>query len=625
MPNHASHQALRHSLSHVAAQAVLEILPGSTLAFGGYNDDREEIYYTLATTRPLTPDHFPALESRMRQIIAANLTFQQRYVSPAEARELFLGHPYKLEVIEELAAGRAGYDEAVDAQDSPGERGHQISTFQHGSFIDVCAGPHVETTKQIAPDSFRLTRVEAVRWRYDAANALLYRLYLTAFGTKDELESHFERLATREAEFARRRHDLLGPRLGLFLHRDQEVTDPDHGPVPLSVWAPGSPFFLPKGAVVYNLLIDHMRRLYLSYGYQEVISPQVFSWRLFELSGHAEVYKAKMYHFDLGGEHLALKPMNCPGHALMYAATRRSYNDLPIRLADFGRLHRLEDLGALRGITRTRSFAQDDSHIFCRQDQVEAEVQAFMKLLREVYELFFDLTHMRVMLSTRPDPAERVGDDAMWESGERVLDGILRNLGVPFVPGPKEGAFYGPKIDFEIHDALGRPTQLATIQLDYSLPARMKLEYVTAQGTRDRPVILHRAVLGSLERFIGLVVEHLEGAFPAWLAPVQVTVIPVVDRNLEYAKQVSARLEAEGIRVELDARGERMQAKIRDAELAKVPYMLVVGDRNMRDGTVTPRLRSGTKAMDDLPLGTFVGHVKDIVGRRSRSLWGDPA
>lgn len=613
----ASLDALRHSVSHIMAQVILEQLPGATLAIGGYQHDREEIYYALDLPRSLARDEFPSIEARMREIIVQSLPFVQRYMSVEDATQLFRTQPYKLEVIEDIAAGRGGYDEASEFK--TGNVEPRISTFQHGSFIDVCAGPHITNTREIDPEAFRLTRTETVRWRYKDDNPLLHRVYLTAFGSKAELESHRERTALLEAEYEQRRHDVLGPRLGVVLSRDQGVPDPERGSVPLSVWASGSPFFLPKGAIVYNLLVDYMRSLYRKYGYQEVITPEVFSWRLFELSGHAQVYVSKMYHFDIEGNHVALKPMNCPGHALMYASTRRSYKELPLRLADFGRLHRLEPRGVLHGIMRTRSFAQDDSHIFCRPDQIKQEVQAFISMYREVYGSFFDMSDVRIRLSTRPDAAERVGDDATWEHAETVLEGILRDSGLDFSVGTKEGAFYGPKIDFDVRDALGRWTQLATIQLDYSLPERLRLEYVTSAGIRERPVILHRAVLGSIERFIGVLIEHTGGAFPLWLAPTQVEIIPVTDKHVEYASSVASRLEAEGLRVEVDDRGDRMQAKIRNAQIQKIPYMLVVGDREVRDNTVSVRLRTGGEP-EDQPLGGFIERVKAIVSLKQKIL-----
>ncbi len=674
----SDHHALRHSLSHIMAQVVVEMAPGSTLAFGGYLDESDEIYYTLDLRREITPSDFPAIERRMHEVIGQNLAFTRREVSPEEARKLFELHPYKIETIEDIVSGKGGYDDIAREDPSlrawvvsnmegqislmkevlvklpseekvqfeaardamldgyrrivgllsrpsltPSLRGgvsdRPITLYEHGAFVDVCGGPHVSNTSEIDPQGFNLTRVTQVRWRYRPDSPILHRLHLRAFPTKEQLGIYQDQRAALIDQAEQKRNDVLGPRLGLFLRRDQEVVVPGRGAVPVSVWAPGSPFFLPKGATIYNLLIQYLRELYNSYGYQEVITPQIFSWRLFELSGHADHYLTNMYHFYSEGEHLGLKPMNCPGHALMYASVPRSYRDLPLRLADFGRLHRLEAAGVLQGITRTRSFSQDDSHIFCSEDQIGQEVLSFVRLLQEVYSKFFDQRDLRVFLSTRPDPEKRTGTEEMWDRAESALKEALETAGVTYVVDPSEGAFYGPKIDFKVANALGRPIQIGTIQLDYSLPEKMGLEYIAAGGDRKQPVILHRAVLGSLERFIGLLIEHLDGAFAVWLAPVQAVIIPIADRHLDYAKSVASRLGANGMRVEVNDGKARMGGKIREAQTQKIPYMLVVGDKELAGGTVAVRLRTGQN-LGAVPIEDFAARVTNIVRERTKEL-----
>ena len=413
----------------------------------------------------------------------------------------------------------------------------------------------------------KLLNVAGAYWRGDERNPMLQRIYGTAFESKDALQQHLRMLE----EAAKRDHRKLGRELELFM---------------FDAAAPASPFFLPKGTVLYNLLIDYIRGLYQRYGYQEVMTPQIFESGLWHRSGHYENYKENMFFVEIDDREFGVKPMNCPSHALMYGSTLHSYRDLPVRLADFGRLHRYERSGVTHGLTRVRTFAQDDAHIFCRPDQVQSEVTAFIDMVHETFTILgFDDVH--VMLSLRPE--KRVGTDEMWDRAEAALKAAIESKGLDYEAVAGEGAFYGPKIDFFMQDALRRQWQLSTVQLDYSLPERFDLEYVTEDDRRERPVLIHRALLGSLERFIAILLEHTGGALPVWLSPVQAVVIPIADRHLDYAREVEARLRGAALRVEVDARTERMNLKIREAQLRKVPYMLIVGDREQEAGAAAVR------------------------------------
>ena len=430
--------------------------------------------------------------------------------------------------------------------------------------------------------AFKLLSVAGAYWRGDERNPMLQRIYGTAWESQEALDGYLTML--EEAE--RRDHRRLGRELGLFLF------DPI---------APASPFFLPKGAIVYGNLVNYVRELYQRYGYQEVITPEIYSTDLWKRSGHYDHYLENMFLIQSGEREYGVKPMNCPAHALMFSTQLHSYRDLPLRLADFGRLHRFELSGATHGLTRVRTFSQDDAHIFCTPEQILSEVQGFIAMLMESYRTF-GFEEPIVMLSLRPE--KHVGSEEMWDRAEAELEAVLRQSGLDYEPKPGEGAFYGPKIDFFVPDAIGREWQLGTIQLDFSLPERFDLEYIAEDGSQQRPVVLHRAMLGSIDRFLGVLIEHYGGAFPLWLAPVQAVVIPIADRHLPYAENVSARLRAEGLRVEVNAKSERMNAKIRDAQMQKVPYMLVVGDRESEANAAAVRLRDGSDlgaiALDEL-------------------------
>ncbi len=540
---------IRHSAAHVMADAITSIWPQAKLTIGPPTDDG--FYYDIDLDHHITPEDLKEVERRMRKIIGANDPFVREEISRQDARQRFAENEYKLENIDEIPEGEA------------------ITTYSHGGFTDLCEGPHVERAGAIK--AVKLLNVAGAYWRGDERNPMLQRIYGTAFESKDALRQHLDMLE----EAAKRDHRKLGRELDLFMF------DPA---------APASPFFLPKGTVLYNLLIDYIRGLYERYGYQEVMTPQIFESHLWHRSGHYENYKENMFFVEIDEREFGVKPMNCPSHALMYGSTLHSYRDLPVRLADFGRLHRYERSGVTHGLTRVRTFAQDDAHIFCRPDQVQSEVTAFIDMVHETFTILgFDDVH--VMLSLRPE--KRVGTDEMWDRAEAALRAAIESKGLAYDAVPGEGAFYGPKIDFFMQDALRRQWQLSTVQLDYSLPERFELEYVTEDDRRERPVLIHRALLGSLERFIAILLEHTGGALPVWLSPVQAVVIPIADRHVDYAREVEARLRGAGLRVEVDARTERMNLKIREAQLRKVPYMLVVGDREQEAGAAAVRDRSG--------------------------------
>ncbi len=561
---------IRHSAAHIMAEAVLDLFPGARFAVGPPTDDG--FYYDFSVSRPFTPEDLERIEARMRETIAKDAPFERTELSRDGAREHFAEQPFKLEIIEEIPEGEA------------------ITTYAHERFIDLCRGPHVESTGRVA--AFKLMSVAGAYWRGDEHNEMLQRIYGSAWESEEALIEHLSRLE----EAARRDHRKLGQELGLFFF------DPI---------APASPFFLPKGATLNNTLVSYVRGLYERYGYQEVITPQVFDSELWKRSGHYDNYKEHMYFTYVDDREFGVKPMNCPAAAMLYGAQLHSYRDLPVRYADFGRLHRFERSGVTHGLTRVRTFSQDDAHIFCTPEQVESEIISFIAMVQETYEVF-GFEDVRVALSLRPE--QRIGSDELWDRAEGALAAALDARGMEYEPVPNEGAFYGPKIDFFVADAIGREWQLSTVQLDYNLPERFDLEFVDAEGARRRPVVIHRAMLGSLERFLGVVIEHFGGAFPTWLAPVQAEVIPIADRHVEYAQKVRGELESAGIRVHVDDRNERMNAKIRDAQLHKVPYMLIVGDKEAGAGGAAVRLRTG----EDLGIVPTADVARRIAGEAPR-------
>ncbi|MBI3302953.1 MAG: threonine--tRNA ligase, partial [Deltaproteobacteria bacterium] len=516
-------EVIRHSAEHVMADAVKRLWLGVQIDVGR-TDHSEKFQYDFDTPTPLRPEDLERIEAEMRRIIEAGEPFRREVVTHEKARRLFakMGEHLKVSRIDDIPEGE------------------EVTLFRHGDFVDLCRGPHVQDTRQIG--AFKLTEIAGSYWRSDEGNKMLQRIYGIAFATMEELEQHLRLLE----EVKRRDHRRLGKELDLFSFH----------PI-----APGSPFFHPKGAFIYNRLIAYMRSLYQRYGYAEVISPQIFDVELWHRSGHYENYKENMFFIEIEGREFGVKPMNCPGHTYFYTAKRRSYRELPLRYADFARLHRFERSGVLSGLTRVRSFSQDDAHIFCTPEQIEAEVTAVLRLMQEVYRTL-GFHEMQVQLSTRPP--KRLGDDATWERAEAALAAALTANGIEYAVNPGEGAFYGPKIDFVILDVLKREWQLGTIQLDYSMPERFDLSYVTPQGDEARPVMIHRAVLGSLERFMGILIEHCGGDFPLWLAPVQVRILTIAERQQAYAREVYEQMLTAGLRPELDVRNEKLSYKIRE-------------------------------------------------------------
>ncbi len=554
---------MRHSAAHVLAEAVLTLFPDAQLTIGPPIEDG--FYYDFAVENPFTPDDLKKIEKEMQRSIKSNTDFVEREVTRDEALELVKDNQYKVEILQGIPA-----DEKVT-----------FCSHSDGEFEDLCRGGHMERTGDIR--AFKLLSTAGAYWRGDENNPMLQRIYGTAWESRDAQKDYLRR--REEAE--KRDHRKLGRQLGLFFF------DPI---------APASPFFLPKGAVVMNSLIDYVKELYGKYGYDEVMTPQIFNTDLWRKSGHLEAYSENMYFVDVDEREFGVKPMNCPAAAMLYQADSHSYRDLPMRMADFGRLHRNERSGVTHGLTRVRSFVQDDAHIFCTVDQIGQEINSFLAMLQEAYNtLGFD--NYRFELSLRPE--KRVGSEEMWDKAEAVLTELLDASGHEYTAESGEGAFYGPKIDIFIPDAIGRDWQLGTVQLDFSLPERFDLEYAAEDGTRQRPVVVHRAMYGSLERFLGVLIEHHAGALPLWMSPVQAVLVPIADRHIDFCYEVLTELKNVGIRARVDDSNDRMNAKIRQAQLQKVPYMLVAGDREIEGGAVAVRTRTG----DDL--GAIV--VADVV------------
>ncbi|HJW73370.1 MAG TPA: threonine--tRNA ligase [Geothrix sp.] len=564
-------ELIRHSTAHLLAHAVKRLYPTAKVGIGPVIEDG--FYYDFWVEKPFTPEDLVVIEAEMRKIVSEGVEVDRQDLErdAAIARFQEMGEPLKVELVSGIPAGDI------------------ISGYRQGDFYDLCRGPHVPNTSKLK--AFKLQSIAGAYWRGDEHNQMLSRIYGTAFHTQKELDEHLARLEEAKA----RDHRKLGKELGLYSFHPE---------------APASPFFHPKGTVVYNELVTYIRELYFKYDYSEVITPQILDVALWKTSGHYENYAENMYFTTAEEREYAVKPMNCPGHCLMFGSQKHSYRDLPIRYADFGRLHRFERSGVTHGLTRVRTFCQDDAHLFCEPEKIKGEMASFLALLKEVYDTF-GFEGMRVALSTRPD--KRLGSDEIWDAAEGALAEALDEAGMPYTLNPGEGAFYGPKIEFQILDALKRPWQLGTLQVDYMLPERFNLVFTRPDGTEGRPVMLHRAILGSLERFMGILVEHTAGAFPAWLAPVQVAVLPITDRVHPFAEAVLAQVKALGLRGEVDLRNEKVNAKIRDAQLAKVPYMLVIGDREAEAGSVSVRHRHrgdlGAQTLDSF-LQQLVAEVK---------------
>ena len=568
--------ALRHTASHVMAQAIKRLWPETKLAIGPSIADG--FYYDIDRDEPVTSDDLAKIEAEMKKIIKEALPLERFELPRAQAIEFMKekNEPYKVELIEDLP------EDAI------------ISFYKQGEFTDLCAGPHLMNTKEVGK-AFKLMNIAGAYWRGSEKNKMLTRIYATAFAKKEDLEAY----VTMMEEAKKRDHRKLGKELGLFMMSDA---------------GPGFPFFLPKGMILKNTLLDYWREIHKKAGYVEISTPIILNRSLWETSGHWDHYKNNMYTTVIDGEDYAIKPMNCPGGVLVYASEPRSYRDLPLRMGELGIVHRHEKSGQLHGLMRVRCFTQDDAHIFMTPEQIRDEIKNVAGLINQVYSLFGFKYH--VELSTRPE--DSMGSDEDWELATSSLQGALDDLGLDYVINEGDGAFYGPKIDFHLVDAIGRTWQCGTIQLDFQLPQRFELEYIGADGEKHRPIMIHRVCFGSIERFIGILIEHFAGAFPTWLAPVQVKVLPISEKYEEYAKSVKAALDAADIRSEIDLRSEKIGYKIREAQGQKIPYMLVVGQKEQADGTVSVRSRfKGDEGAEDL--NVFIANIKaEITARINR-------
>jgi threonyl-tRNA synthetase len=568
---------IRHSTAHLMAMAVQELFPGTQVTIGPVIENG--FFYDFGTDRPFTDEDLRNIEVKMAEIVKRDLPVRREVLSRDQAIETFekLGEKYKVEIIKGI----------------PGDE--PLSVYHQGDWFDLCRGPHVPSTGRLG--AFKLTSVAGAYWRGDERNAMLQRIYGTAWADKDELAAYVKRVEEAKA----RDHRKLGKELELFT---------------FSHFAPSMPIFLPKGATIYNALVDFVRAFYQRDGYSEVVTPLIWDTEIFKISGHYDNYLENMFFSEVDEREYGVKPMNCPGHTQIFAMERRSYRDLPIRYADFARLHRYERSGVTHGLVRVRSFAQDDAHLFVTPDQIEHEIDRELRLIKEIYDIF-DFKEVRIALSTRP--AKRLGTDEIWDNAESALENALKKNGVDYHINPGEGAFYGPKLEFQVTDAIGRPWQLGTIQLDYALPERFQLRYIGADNSEHQPVMIHRAILGSIERFIGIIIEHFAGAFPVWLAPVQAAVLPLSEKFLDYGRETAAAIRAAGLRVIADESNEKLGAKIRDAQLKKIPYMLVVGEKEVEAGTVSVRKRTGGEQRS-MSVDDFVSEARTVIASRSLTL-----
>ncbi len=575
----------RHSTAHLLAAAVTALFPGAQCGIGPATEDG--FFYDFVVDRPFVPEDLAAIEKKMKELAARDLPYAREMWNRDEAIRFFAarGEPLKVQLIEEKTAGQP-----------------QVSCYTTGgreTFVDFCVGPHVPSSGRLK--AFKLLTTSNAYWKGDAHNQPMQRIYGTAFASDAQLKEHLHRIE----EAKKRDHRKLGKDLGLFMFHP---------------WAPGATFWLSKGTTLYNLLANYMREVLFPAGYVEIKAPLIFNKALWETSGHWQHYRQNMFLVEAEGEQMGVKAMNCPGHMLVFGSEVRSYRDLPLRFHEQTPLHRNEASGVLSGLTRVRQFSQDDAHCFVTEEQIGAEVEALLRLVQRVYS-DFDL-RFEAKLSTRPE--EFIGEVATWDRAEAALVKALDAAGQPYTINEGDGAFYGPKIDFDITDAIGRKWQCATIQLDYQMPQRFQLKYVGADNAEHQPVVIHRAIFGSFERFIALLIEHYAGAFPLWLAPVQAIVLPIADRHLEYARQVQARLAEAGLRMEIDERQEKIGYKIREAQLQKIPYMLVIGDREAAEGAVAVRYRSegdlGSRTVDE-----FLRQATDEVRARSRTAAVRPA
>ena len=564
---------LRHTASHVMAQAVKRLWPEAKLAIGPAID--KGFYYDIDMEHTLTPEDLGKIEKEMSRIVKENLPITKSVMSRQEAIEFFKSknEDYKVELIEDLP------EDAV------------ISCYAQGDFIDLCAGPHVASTGKVK--AFKLQSIAGAYWRGDEKNKMLQRIYGTAFEKKEELDAYLHLLE----EAAKRDHRKLGKELGLFVIKEE---------------GPGFPFFLPKGMALRNELENFWREVHHDFDYEEIRTPIILSKHLWETSGHWDHYRENMYTTIIDDEEYAIKPMNCPGGILVYQNEMHSYRDFPLRYAELGLVHRHELSGALHGLFRVRAFTQDDAHVFMLPDQMQTELMKVIELFDRIYSQFGLKYH--VELSTKPDNA--MGDDAIWEAATEALRNAIEAKGIPYVINPGDGAFYGPKLDYHIEDSLGRTWQCGTIQLDMNLPERFQIEYVGEDGQKHRPIMIHRACFGSMERFIGILTEHYAGAFPTWMAPVQVKILPISEKHVEYAKDLAKQMHRDYVRVEVDDRSEKIGYKIRQAQMAKVPYMLVVGDKEVEEGTVNVRKHGGDE-LGSVPFEEFFNSIKIEIKERN--------
>ncbi len=565
-------QALRHTASHILAQAVKHLYPETKLAIGPAI--RDGFYYDFDRETPFTEDDLAALEVEMHKIIKSNLKLERFTLPRSEAIALMekQEEPYKIELIRDL----------------PEEE--ELSFFRQGDYVDLCAGPHVTYTSAVK--AIKLLSVAGAYWRGSEKNKMLSRIYGTAFAAKPDLDLYLERIE----EAKRRDHRKLGKELGIFTIMDE---------------GPGFPFFLPNGMILKNTLIDYWREIHTREGYLEISTPIMLNRALWETSGHWDHYKENMYTTVIDETDFAVKPMNCPGGMLVYKMEPHSYRDLPMKVGELGLVHRHEKSGALHGLMRVRCFTQDDAHIFMTREQIPEQIKGVVRLIDEVYAKFGFKYH--VELSTMPE--DHLGDIADWEMATDGLRRALDDLGMPYVVNEGDGAFYGPKIDFHLEDSIGRTWQCGTIQLDFQLPMRFEAEYIGADGQRHQPIMIHRVAFGSIERFIGILIEHYAGKFPTWLSPLQVRVLPITDRNAAYAEEVAAELKAAGVRVETDVRPEKIGYKVRDAQMKKIPYMLILGDKEQEDRTLSIRKRD-EKENSSASLSEFVGAIKEEIASR---------
>ena len=564
---------LRHTASHVMAQAVKRLWPEAKLAIGPAID--KGFYYDIDMEHTLTPEDLTKIEKEMSRIVKENLPITKSVMSRQEAIEFFKSknEDYKVELIEDLP------EDAV------------ISCYTQGDFTDLCAGPHVASTGKVK--AFKLQSIAGAYWRGDEKNKMLQRIYGTAFEKKEELDAYLHMLE----EAAKRDHRKLGKELGLFVIKEE---------------GPGFPFFLPKGMALRNELENFWREVHHEFDYEEIRTPIILNKQLWETSGHWFHYRENMYTTIIDDEEYAIKPMNCPGGILVYQNEMHSYRDFPLRYAELGLVHRHELSGALHGLFRVRAFTQDDAHVFMLPDQMQSELMKVIELFDRIYSQFGLKYH--VELSTKPDNA--MGDDAIWEQATEALRNAIEAKGIPYVINPGDGAFYGPKLDYHIEDSLGRTWQCGTIQLDMNLPERFQIEYVGEDGQKHRPIMIHRACFGSMERFIGILTEHYAGAFPTWMAPVQVKILPISEKHVEYAKELAKQMHRDYVRVEVDDRSEKIGYKIRQAQMAKVPYMLVVGDKEVEEGTVNVRKHGGDE-LGSVPFEEFFNSIKIEIKERN--------